>query len=42
MATEKGIEILVGLFVLLGVLALLFVALKAANLASFGSGDTYP
>ena len=38
---KRNIEILVGLFVVLGVLALLFVALKAANLASFSSGDTY-
>jgi phospholipid/cholesterol/gamma-HCH transport system substrate-binding protein len=38
---KKGIEILVGLFVLLGLLALVFVALKAANLTSFGGGDTY-
>jgi phospholipid/cholesterol/gamma-HCH transport system substrate-binding protein len=38
---KKSIETLVGLFVLLGVAALLFVALKAANLASFSSGETY-
>jgi phospholipid/cholesterol/gamma-HCH transport system substrate-binding protein len=38
---KKSIEILVGLFVLLGLAALVFVALKAANLASFSSGDTY-
>ncbi|CAG0908932.1 unnamed protein product [Darwinula stevensoni] len=39
---KKSTEILVGLFVVLGVLALLFLALKAANLASFTSGgDTY-
>ncbi|MEN9628797.1 MAG: hypothetical protein RJA10_2024 [Pseudomonadota bacterium] len=38
---KRNIEILVGLFVVLGLLALLFVALKAANLASFSSGDTY-
>jgi phospholipid/cholesterol/gamma-HCH transport system substrate-binding protein len=36
-----NLEILVGLFVLLGAAALLFVALKAANLASFSNGDTY-
>src|SRR4051794_13535575 len=34
---KKGIEILVGGFVLLGLLALLFLALKAANLTSIGS-----
>lgn len=38
---KKGIETLVGLFVLLGVLGLVFLALKAANLTSFGNGDTY-
>ncbi len=39
--TKKGIETLVGLFVLLGLLALTFISLKAANLASFGSRDSY-
>jgi phospholipid/cholesterol/gamma-HCH transport system substrate-binding protein len=38
---KKGIEVGVGLFVLLGLAALLFVALKAANLTSFGQADTY-
>jgi phospholipid/cholesterol/gamma-HCH transport system substrate-binding protein len=39
---KKSTEIFVGLFVVLGLLALLFLALKAANLASFaGGGDTY-
>lgn len=38
---KRGIETLVGLFVLLGVLGLVFVALKAANLGSVGGGDTY-
>ena len=38
---KKGIEVLVGGFVLMGMLALVFLALKAANLGSFGSGDTY-
>ncbi|MBX3604114.1 MAG: outer membrane lipid asymmetry maintenance protein MlaD [Piscinibacter sp.] len=38
---KKGIETLVGLFVLLGMLGLVFLALKAANLASFGSKDSY-
>jgi phospholipid/cholesterol/gamma-HCH transport system substrate-binding protein len=38
---KKGIETLVGLFVLLGLVALTFLALKAANLASFGSRDSY-
>jgi phospholipid/cholesterol/gamma-HCH transport system substrate-binding protein len=38
---RKGIETLVGLFVLLGLLAIVFLALKAANLASFRLGNTY-
>ena len=38
---RKGIETLVGLFVLLGLLAIVFLALKAANLASFRVGNTY-
>src|SRR5215510_10122599 len=39
--SKKGIETLVGLFVLLGILALTFIALRAANLASFGNRDGY-
>jgi phospholipid/cholesterol/gamma-HCH transport system substrate-binding protein len=39
--SKKGVETLVGLFVLLGILALTFLALKAANLASFGHRDGY-
>jgi len=38
---KKSIETLVGLFVLLGILGLVFLSLKAANLATFSSGDTY-
>ena len=38
---KRNIEVLVGLFVVLGLVALVFVALKAANLASFNTGDTY-
>jgi phospholipid/cholesterol/gamma-HCH transport system substrate-binding protein len=38
---KKGIETLVGTFVLIGFLAIVFLALKAANLASFTGGDTY-
>jgi phospholipid/cholesterol/gamma-HCH transport system substrate-binding protein len=38
---RKGIETLVGLFVLLGFLAIGYLALKAANLASFNVGETY-
>jgi len=38
---KRGIETVVGVFVLLGMAALLFLALKAANLASFGDGQGY-
>lgn len=38
---KRGIETMVGLFVLLGVAAALFLALKAANLASFGEHKGY-
>jgi phospholipid/cholesterol/gamma-HCH transport system substrate-binding protein len=38
---RRAIETLVGLFVLLGLLAIVFLALKAANLASFRLGNTY-
>jgi len=38
---KKSIEILVGCFVLLGMVGLVFLALKAANLGSVGGGDTY-
>ena len=39
--SRRGTEILVGFFVLLGIAALVFLALKAANLGSFSSGETY-
>ncbi len=39
--SKKGIETLVGLFVLLGLAGLVFLSLKAANLASFGHRDSY-
>ena len=38
---RKSIETLVGLFVLLGMAGLVFLALKAANLGTFNAGDTY-
>lgn len=38
---KKSIETLVGMFVLLGMLGLVFLAMKAANLGSVGGGDTY-
>lgn len=40
--SKKQLETLVGLFVVLGMLAILFLALKAANLASFSFNATYP
>ena len=39
---KKSTETLVGVFVLLGMAGLVFLALKAANLGSFSTGDTYP
>lgn len=39
--SKKGIETMVGLFVLLGMAGLVFLSLKAANLASFGQRDSY-
>ena len=38
---KRKVEILVGVFVLLGMLGLVFLALKAANLGRIGGGDTY-
>jgi phospholipid/cholesterol/gamma-HCH transport system substrate-binding protein len=38
---RKSIETLVGIFVLLGMIAVVFLALKAANLATFTAGSTY-
>ena len=39
---KKGIETLVGLFVILGLAAVVFLALQAANLgSSFNGGNTY-
>ncbi|HYA65763.1 MAG TPA: outer membrane lipid asymmetry maintenance protein MlaD [Burkholderiaceae bacterium] len=40
--TKKQTETLVGLFVLLGMVAIFFLALKAANLATFSFDSTYP
>jgi phospholipid/cholesterol/gamma-HCH transport system substrate-binding protein len=39
--SKKSIETLVGLFVLLGIAGILFLALKAANLGSFGENKGY-
>ena len=38
---KKSSEIMVGVFVLIGIVGVLFLALKAANLGSFSSGNTY-
>ena len=38
---KKSVETFVGIFVLLGMLGIVFLALKAANLGSFSSGETY-
>ncbi len=38
---RKSVETLVGLFVLIGLLSIVFLALKAANLGSFRVGSTY-
>ena len=38
---KKSIETLVGVFVLMGMAGLVFLALKAANLGSVGGGDAY-
>jgi phospholipid/cholesterol/gamma-HCH transport system substrate-binding protein len=40
--STRSTETLVGLFVLLGMAALLFLALKAANLGNFSTESTYP
>ncbi len=39
--TRKNMELMVGLFVVLGIAALVFIALKAANLGSFGNNGGY-
>jgi phospholipid/cholesterol/gamma-HCH transport system substrate-binding protein len=39
--SKKNIETLVGLFVVLGIAAFVFLALKAANLASFSAKQSY-
>ncbi len=41
MKTHRGIDVMVGGFVLLGLAALLFLALKAGNLGSFSTGSSY-
>jgi phospholipid/cholesterol/gamma-HCH transport system substrate-binding protein len=39
---RKSLDVWVGLFVLLGALALAFLAMKAGNMSSFSGNDTYP
>ncbi len=39
--SKRSIETLVGLFVMLGLAAVVFLALKAANLTTLSNGDTY-
>ena len=39
---KKSIEAMVGFFVLLGAAAAVFLALRAANLSSFSTEETYP
>jgi phospholipid/cholesterol/gamma-HCH transport system substrate-binding protein len=38
---RKSVDVMVGLFVLLGIGALIFLAFRAANLSSFSTGDSY-
>ena len=38
---KKSVETFVGIFVLLGMLGIVFLALKAANLGTFSAGETY-
>jgi phospholipid/cholesterol/gamma-HCH transport system substrate-binding protein len=39
---RKSLDVWVGLFVVLGVLALMFLAIKAGNMSSMSFGKTYP
>jgi phospholipid/cholesterol/gamma-HCH transport system substrate-binding protein len=41
MMTRKELDLWVGLFVVVGIGAMLFLALKVANLASFSASDAY-
>ena len=41
MMGKKSTELMVGFFVLLGIAALVFLSLRAANLSSFSGGETY-
>lgn len=41
MTLNKNIEILVGIFIALGLLALFFLAMQVSNLGSLNTGDSY-
>ena len=41
MMSRKELDLWVGIFVVIGIGALLFLSLKVANLASFSGGDSY-
>ncbi len=41
MMTRKELDLWVGIFAVIGIGAMLFLALKVANLASFSAADTY-
>ncbi len=41
MQSKTKVDFMVGLFVLAGIIGLVFLALKAANLSSFTGGNTY-
>jgi len=41
MMTRKELDLWVGIFLVVGIGAMLFLALKVANLASFSASDTY-
>src|SRR3989304_10388382 len=41
MMTRKELDLWVGMFVVIGIGALLFLSLKVANLASFSGAETY-
>ncbi len=42
MMTRKELDLWVGIFVMIGIAAILFLSLKVANLTSLASSDAYP
>jgi phospholipid/cholesterol/gamma-HCH transport system substrate-binding protein len=42
MMTRKELDLWVGIFVVIGIGAMLFLSLKVANLAAFSASDAYP